>query len=103
MSGVYGTGSRRWQDRPGIRLALQIAFIFGIANFAIFFVVSLLIGGDAWNGHVVDGRYFLRSHGQLTEVNAAVFSYSRWHVISLFVTHPLGMIAAAVLAGFRKP
>ena len=66
-------------------------------NFASFVIIAVHLGGDALNGKVENGRYFLSNHGRLTEVSADVFSYSRWHAESVFVTHALGMCAMAGL------
>lgn len=63
-----------------------------VLNFIVFVVVSLFIGGDAWNGHEQGGHYFLASHGKLTEVSKATFMYSKYHVISLLITWPLLMV-----------
>ena len=67
----------------------------GVLNFVIFVIVAVTIGGDAVNGKAVGGHYYLASHGKLTEVSEAVYTYSLWHVRSLFVTHPL-----AILTGY---
>lgn len=67
----------------------------GVLNFVIFVIVAVAIGGDAVNGKAVGGHYYLASHGKLTEVSEAVYTYSLWHVRSLFVTHPL-----AILTGY---
>lgn len=64
------------------------------------------LGGDAVNGKIEDGRYYLfgvRSNaGQkvYTEVSEPVFNYSKWHVYSVWVTWPLVM--AAGYAANRK-
>jgi hypothetical protein len=76
------------------RGTLRFIFYLGIANFAVFFILALYLGGDAINGSVIDGRYFLSSHGRLTEVTQGVFTYSQGHTRSLFVTHPLAMLSA---------
>lgn len=55
-----------------------------------------MIGGDAINGYAEGGRYFLRAHGKATEVSQAVFTYSKWHAISVFVTVALAMAIAAL-------
>ena len=65
-----------------------------LLNFGVFWSVALYLGGDAVNGQMGGGRYFLANHGRLTEVSAGVFGYSRLHVMSLFVTHPLAFFAA---------
>ena len=64
----------------------------GILNFVTFVIVAVAIGGDAVNGKAVGGHYYLASHGKLTEVSEAVYSYSLWHVRSVFITHPLAML-----------
>lgn len=58
-----------------------------IVNFAAFIIINIYIGGDAINGHVTDGHYFLGSHGRYTEVNRAVWTYSYYHTISMWITH----------------
>jgi hypothetical protein len=64
-----------------------------ILNFAVFCVVAFEIGGDAVNGKVIDGNFYLAENGRLTEVSEGVFTYSLWHVRSLAVTFPLAMLA----------
>lgn len=71
---------------------------FALVNFSLFFIISLFIGGDAVNGQEEAGRYYLANHGTLTEVNYFVFMYSRIHVYSVFITHPLAMLAVIVYA-----
>jgi hypothetical protein len=72
--------------------SLQIVAALCLLNFAAFLAISSGIGGDALNGKIVDGHFYLRDHGHFTEVTKAVFDYSRWHAQSLFVTHPLGIL-----------
>lgn len=83
------------------RHALQLAVFLGLANFLVFVIGAVYLGGDALNGTAVDGRYFLAEHGRLTEVSRAVFVYSQWHARSLFVTHPIAMLCAWLLT--REP
>ena len=86
---------------PAIRAILPwlcvAAFLVGIANFFWFFLESISIGGDALNGYVRDGHYFVASHGSSTEVSAATWNWSRAHALSVFVTHPLAIGAGFVL------
>jgi hypothetical protein len=56
-----------------------------------FVAVASLLGGDATNGKIANGHFFLANHGKLTEVSEGVFRYSLWHARSLFITHPLAM------------
>jgi hypothetical protein len=74
--------------------SLRAIFYACVLNFVVFWIVAVLIGGDALSGEARNGRYFLSSHGHLTEVSHAVFVYSLCHVLSVFVTHPLGFVCA---------
>jgi len=67
---------------------------FGAINFFSCMLIAKWIGGDAVNGKIVDGHYFLRDHGHYIEVSAAVFTYSLWHVRSFFVTNPIAGVAS---------
>jgi hypothetical protein len=84
------------------RRVLQFLFFLSLANFAIFFFAAIYIGGDAVSGKTVNGHYFLSSHGHLTEVSRAVFTYSLWHTRSVFVTHPIGFLSAWLLSRDQK-
>ena len=66
------------------RRLLQFGFLVGMVNFFVFFLAAVYLGGDAVSGRAVSGHYFLSSHGHLTEVSQAVFTYSEWHVRSVF-------------------
>src|SRR5690349_3539988 len=85
-------------DRKKLQAICKVIGVVGIIDFAIFFVIALIIGGDAINGHEVAGHYYLANHGQLTEVSHLVFIYSQIHATSLFITHPLAMIAGIVVS-----
>jgi hypothetical protein len=63
-----------------------------IANFFLFVIISMLIGGDALNGHVTNGHYFLTMKGVDTEVTESVFRYSWWHAVLT-----IGSFAIAIL------
>ena len=75
-----------------LRICLWI-FGIGIVNFVLFFVGALYLGGDAINGKAAADHFYLMSHGQYTEVSEAVFTYSKWHVYSTWITHPLAFVA----------
>jgi len=87
------------EDRTMGRIFLNVFSFISVANFLAFCLISELIGGDAINGYAEHGRYFLRSHGRTTEVSEAVFSYSKWHAISLFITLALAILVAALTWG----
>jgi hypothetical protein len=54
-----------------------------IANFLAFALTATYLGGDAINGYVREGHYFLAAHGRAFEVSPTLFLYSRWHAISV--------------------
>jgi len=74
--------------------------VVALVSFAVYVVAALYLGGDAVNGHQAAGRYYLSLNGRLTETTAAVYRYSIWHTLSLFVTHPLAGLA--LWLGTRK-
>ncbi len=87
----------------------RIIFKVAIINFVVFVVIALLLGGDAINGDALNGsgagHYFVGMNGRSTEVSYPIYIYSKIHVISLFITHPLAMIAGiaySVTGGKRK-
>lgn len=82
------------------RLSIALVAV-AAANFLAFFVISLSLGGDALNGKVDGDHYFLGSHGRYREVPRRIFDYSRWHAFSLWVTHPLALLAIFGLS--REP
>jgi hypothetical protein len=61
------------------------------------FTVAMSIGGDGLNGYATNGHYFLYLNGKYTETSHAIFEYSKWHFISVFVTHPLAIAAGWIL------
>ena len=71
-------------------------FVIAILNFLAFIIVALLIGGDAVNGKVADGKYYVAEHGNYTKVTEAVFTYSRYHCYSVWITHPVGILAIGI-------
>ncbi len=79
-----------------------ILFAIGIVNFLAFFGISLAIGGDALSGAVVDGKYFLSTHGNQTEVSPAVWYFSYIHTISMFITTALGVLGGILHEALRR-
>jgi len=79
-----------------------LAIALGILNFVAFGIVATCLGGDAVNGRHENGHYFLSSHGKRTEVSAAVFNYSRVHVYSVFITHPLAILSGIILGSMER-
>ena len=77
----------------GISLCL---FILAFVNFTLFWSVSLCLGGDALNGKIENGHYYLANHGELKEVSEATWNYSYYHSVSVLITHPLGIGSMAL-------
>ena len=82
--------------RTAQRICNALCFL-AVANFLAFAIITSILGGDALNGKIEDGHYYLRYGSRYTEVSAMVFQYSRLHALSLFVTHPLAMFASFLI------
>ena len=78
----------------------RVWFWVALGNFALFAAIAVPLGGNALNGTVRNGHYFLMQGGVYTEVSRPVFIYSTIHTLSLLITAPLG-IAVTVAARFR--
>jgi hypothetical protein len=68
-----------------------------VINMIVFFAFSTWIGGDAAAGRVANGRFFVSSHGHLTEVSETVFNVSLWHTRSVWLTSALFFGLAATI------
>ena len=79
-----------------------ILLVLGFWNFAAHAIISTQLGGSAQRGTAADGRFYLTSHGERTEVSEAVWRYSRFHSVSLFITHPLALIGIILYAAGRE-
>jgi hypothetical protein len=88
-------GRVTWEDRWAHLTRLErVIFIGGLLNFVALFVISLWVGGDAVQGKVEDGRYFVAEEGRYHEVSALFFRLNQLHVASVFLTVPLSGIMA---------
>lgn len=76
---------------------LILVLVLPVINIAVYVTVAGYLGGDAINGRVDDGRYFLGSHGKYTEVSRAVFDYSRIHTYTVWATCALLVLAMLVV------
>lgn len=74
------------------RWVASLCVLWCMVDFAVFVLVSLFIGGDAINGHILDDHYFVCMHGHCHEVTKTLFEYSRWHAISLFISFPIAFL-----------
>jgi hypothetical protein len=69
-----------------VSTAAKIAAGMAILNFVAYVAATYILGGDAVNGHIADGHYYLAMHGHTTEVSRVVFEYSLWHTYALWIT-----------------
>ena len=91
--------SVKWLETP---IWLRVIWIIAIVNFTSFWITSVLSGGDAINGKVESGKYFIMSHGRYTEASKLFFDYSRIHTYSVWVTHSAAFISALLFYSRRK-
>jgi hypothetical protein len=68
-----------------------------MVNFFAFVIGSGYLGGDALNGYVRAGHYFVCAHGSCTEVAEAIWRYSYWHAIASIGAILLVIIESAIL------
>jgi hypothetical protein len=78
-----------------------VVTVIGLLDFVSFLVGASYLGGDAVNGKIGGGRFYLFGpyHGTKAfhEVSQAIFEYSRWHAYSLIIIWPL-MIVLGIAA-----
>ena len=83
----------RWREfRP---LTRRLA-VLALADFVIFYIVTLLVGGDGFSGTEQAGHYLVSNHGRLTEVSRFVWTFTRLQAISLLVLWPLALLGMVV-------
>lgn len=66
--------------------ALLLVIALCALNFVAYVVVAANIGGDALNGEIVGGHFYLGLKGKFTEVTEAAYTYSLWHTYILFAS-----------------
>ena len=73
------------------------AIVIGFINF-FWFIGESISMGDASQGRIVDGHYFLGNKGTFTEVTKAAWDWSVFHGASIFITHPLALVSMGYLS-----
>lgn len=77
--------------------------LFAVINGLIFAIESLgFFGGDAFNGKVEDGHYYIANHGHYIEVAQTTWYYSYYHAVSVIATVPLGGVIFALNTRFQN-
>lgn len=72
-------------------LVWRLVASLGSANFVAFALVGYALGGDAFQGRVDSGVFYLGNHGEYTQVSELTYRLSRLHGLSAIV----GLLAAA--------
>ncbi len=88
------------------KICAWIIFI-GLANFLVYTVVYLSLGGDAMNGYIEAERvgrktvmhHYLVAHGHPLEVSRGVWIYSAVHSTSIWIT--MGAVLLAMLTAAK--
>jgi hypothetical protein len=70
------------------------ACVVAIVNF-VWVIVEVQSIGDALSGHQSSGHYFVANKPGYTEVSQATWNWLRFHSMSMFVTHPVGLVGGA--------
>ena len=79
------------------------AFLLAVGNFILFAAIALAIGGDALNGKVEQGRYFLWGrHQTYLETTRQVYWYSKLHGFSVFLLPPVGLLVQSLVRRSRR-
>jgi hypothetical protein len=85
------------------RICIWIIFL-GLANFVTYTVMYWYLQGDAKNGAVIEGKYYVRGHfireraGLPEEVGRSLWLYSYVHSISIWPTIGAVLVAMFILA-----
>ena len=64
------------------RWVLYPTLVLALLNFFTFVAVSQIFGGDALNGYIQMGKYFVRAHGSCVHVSPEIWQYSYWHAVT---------------------
>lgn len=67
-----------WAHQSMTDLDKKLLWIFA-GNFIAFWIIAVLLGGDALNGQIEDGQYLLQNHGVDRAVHPIVWYYSAIH------------------------
>jgi len=79
--------------------ATRILFVVTVLNFGVWGIVNSVIHGDAINGKIELGKYYVAMKGRYTEVPRGVYLYSFVHTCTNFVLFPATILSA--LLGMR--
>jgi hypothetical protein len=90
--------------RPVLGIVAAVIVAMALYGVVTFVAETQHLGGDALNGYVQDGHYYVADHGRYTEVTAEQWELSRAHTIRMLVLQPLAVVAFGFLIlGFVVP
>lgn len=91
-----------WEKR--ISKVVIVLIPITLLNFIAFLIMTSYLGGDAVNGKVVSGHYYVGSHGHYSEVGLGTFLYSKIHTYATFMTFALfiSLLLVVELWGEKK-
>lgn len=75
--------------------------VLALLDFVFFAALTVALGGDAADGAIRDGRYYVGNHGVLREVGRAAWALSRALGYSLYAVWAAA-IAAFAVDSFRR-
>jgi hypothetical protein len=58
---------------------IYLTFVFAALCFVAFILGNLYLGGNAANGYVRAGHYYVCAHRSCSEVSSAAWHYSYWN------------------------
>ena len=83
----------------------RVLLVLALLDFVFFAALTVALGGDASDGAIRDGRYYVGNHGVLREVSRAAWALSRTLGYSLYVvwTAAIGAFAVDSLRRREEP
>ena len=85
------------------RILFKVGIGLGLCNYALYALVSILAGGDVFQGHVVAGHYLILAGGGFVEISRMLFLFVHWAAYGLIATFPLGLLCACSLSPEMRP
>ena len=79
-----------------LKISAALALV-SVPSFIVFVAFSLLVGGDALNGFAVEGRYYVSSHGNDTEVSWLTYTIS-WYLGALTIVTFIPMVICGAIS-----
>ena len=79
----------------------RVLIVLALVDFLVYAAFTIALGGDAGDGYVQAGRYFVSNHGVVKEVGRAAWVLNRAQGYSLYLLFPAAVIAFAI-DSFRR-